>query len=53
MVRPVHFVYPGEVYHVMARGSGGKAIFIVKEDHLLFLHGLSRVCGRDHKVSDK
>jgi len=29
----------------MARGDGGKAIFIEKEDHLLFLHGLSRVCG--------
>ena len=29
----------------MARGDGGKAIFIEKEDHLLFLHWLSRVCG--------
>ena len=45
MARPMRFVYPGAVYHLMARGDGGKAIFIEKEDHLLFLHGLSRVCG--------
>jgi putative transposase len=44
MARPLRFVYPGAVYHVMARGDGGKAIFIEKEDHLLFLHWLSRVC---------
>ena len=31
----------------MARGDGGKAIFISKEDHLLFLHGLGGVC-RSH-----
>lgn len=37
--------YPGAVYHVMARGDGGRAIFIAKEDHQLFLHGLSPVCG--------
>jgi len=29
----------------MARGEGGKVIFIKKEDHLLFLSDLSRVCG--------
>jgi len=45
MARPLRFVYPGAVYHIMARGDGGKPIFIEKEDHLLFLHGLSRVCG--------
>ena len=45
MARPLRFVYPGAVYHVMARGDGGKAIFIEKEDYLLFLHWLSRVCG--------
>ena len=45
MARPMRFVYPGAVYHLMVRGDGGKAIFIEKEDHLLFLHGLSRVCG--------
>lgn len=45
MARPLRFVYPGAVYHVMARGDGGKAIFIEKGDHLLFLHWLGRVCG--------
>ncbi len=29
----------------MARGDGGKRIFIGKEDHESFLHGLERVCG--------
>jgi putative transposase len=29
----------------MARGDGGKMIFVEKEDHLAFLHGLGRVCG--------
>jgi REP element-mobilizing transposase RayT len=45
MVRHLRFVYPGAAYHIMARGDGGKPVFIEKEDHLLFLHGLSRVCG--------
>jgi putative transposase len=45
MVRPLRFVYPGAVYHIVARGDGGKAIFINKEDHLLFLIGLGRVYG--------
>ncbi len=44
MARPLRFEYPGAIYHVMARGDGGKAIFIVKDDHLLFLHRLSEVC---------
>jgi len=45
MARPLRFVYPGAVYHVMARGDDGKALFIAKEDHLLFLHWLGQVCG--------
>lgn len=28
---PLRFVYQGNVYHIMARGDGGKAIFIIKE----------------------
>ena len=44
MARPLRFVYPNAVYHVMARGDGGKELFIAKEDHLLFLHWLGRVC---------
>lgn len=44
MARPLRFVYPGAVYHVMARGDGGKPVFISRQDHLLFLHWLGRVC---------
>ena len=44
MARPLRFEYPGAVYHIMARGDGGKSLFIDEEDHLLFLHWLSRVC---------
>ena len=45
MARPPRFQYPGAVYHVMARGDGGKQIFTEKEDHESFLHWLERVCG--------
>lgn len=44
MARPLRFVYPGAVYHIMARGDGGKAVFIEKQDHRSFLRGLGRVC---------
>ena len=44
MARPLRFEYAGAVYHVMARGDGGKAIFIAKDDHLLFPHRLGEVC---------
>ena len=43
MARPLRFEYPGAVYHVMARGDGGKAIFIGKDECLLFLHRLGEV----------
>jgi hypothetical protein len=38
MARQVRFQYAGAVYHVMARGDGGKQIFIRKEDHESFLY---------------
>jgi putative transposase len=44
MARPLRFQYPGAVYHVMARGDGGKRIFIEKEDHKAFLFRLGEVC---------
>jgi len=44
MARSLRFEYAGAVYHVMARGDGGKAIFVVKDEHLLFLHRLGEVC---------
>ena len=44
MARLLRFGYAGAVYHIMARGDGGKRLFIDEEDHLQFLHWLSRVC---------
>ena len=40
MVRSLRFEYACVVCHVMARGGGGKAVFIAKDAHLLFLHWL-------------
>jgi len=45
MARQLRFEYPGAVYHIMARGDGGKCIFPGKEDHGSFLHWLEQVCG--------
>jgi hypothetical protein len=39
------FFHPVAFYHLMACGDGGKMIFIEKDDHLSFLHGLGSVCG--------
>ena len=44
MARPLRFVYPGAVYHVMARGDGGKKLFLTDSDHLLFLDWLDGAC---------
>ena len=45
MPRQPRFEYPGAVYHVMARGDGGKMIFEGSEDHESFLHWMGRACG--------
>lgn len=44
MARPLRFQYPGAVYHVMARGDGGKSIFETKEDHSVFVARLGEAC---------
>ena len=44
MARPLRFVYPGAVYHVIARGDGGKKLFLTDSDHLLFLEWLEGAC---------
>lgn len=44
MARQLRFVYPGAVYHVMARGDGGKKLFLTDSDHLLFLDWLDGAC---------
>ena len=44
MARPLRFQYPGAVYHVMARGDGGKRIFETEEDHAVFVARLGEAC---------
>ena len=53
MARPLRFEYAGALYHVMARGDGGKAIFIAKADHLLFLQRLEhqKICQKKSLAS--
>jgi hypothetical protein len=43
--RPLRFQYPGAVYHVMARGDGGDAVFETDDDRKAFLSRLGEVCG--------
>ena len=44
MARALRIEYPGAVYHVMARGDGGKRIFETDEDHFAFLARLEEAC---------
>lgn len=44
MARPIRFQYPGAIYHVMARGDGGKAVFETDDDRKSFVFRLGRVC---------
>ncbi len=44
MARPLRFEYPGAVYHVMARGDGGKRVYETDVDRNDFLTRLGRVC---------
>lgn len=46
MARALRFEYPGAIYHVMARGDGGKMIFENKDDGEVFLYRLGEVCDR-------
>ena len=45
MARQPRFQYPGALYHVMARGNGGDAVFVSDDDRKVFLHRLGQVCG--------
>ncbi len=45
MARPLRFQYPGAIYHLMARGDGGKAVFETDDDRFVFLKRLEEVCG--------
>lgn len=44
MPRTLRHEYPGAVYHVMARGDGGKRVFEDDEDRKGFLFRLGKVC---------
>jgi putative transposase len=46
MARPLRIQYPGAVYHVMARGSHGQAIFADDEDRKIYLETLAEACQR-------
>jgi putative transposase len=45
MARPLRFEYPGGMYHIMARGDGGKMVFETDVDRKAFLYRLGQVCG--------
>lgn len=45
MPRALRYQYPGAVYHLMARGDGGKAVFETDDDRRAFLFRLGKVCG--------
>ena len=42
--RMLRYQYPGAVYHLMARGDGGKVVFEDDEDRKGFLFRLAKVC---------
>ena len=44
MARQLRIEYPGAVYHVMARGDGGKMIFETDDDRRSLLGRLGEVC---------
>ena len=45
MARPIRFQYPGAIYHVMARGDGGRSVFETDDDRKSFVFRLGQVCG--------
>lgn len=46
MARPLRIEYPDALYHVMARGDGGKMIFESEDDVLIFMDLLGQACER-------
>lgn len=45
MARPLRYEAVGAVYHVMARGEGGKDVFEDDVDRKVWLDRLAEVCG--------
>ncbi|MEX1113664.1 MAG: transposase [Akkermansiaceae bacterium] len=46
MARPLRYEASGAVYHVMARGDGGKTVFEDDKDHFAWVDLLERACAR-------
>ncbi|MBB5352579.1 hypothetical protein HNR46_002825 [Haloferula luteola] len=46
MARPLRYEAVGAVYHVMARGDGGREIFESDQDRLDWVDRIERACGR-------
>ena len=46
MARPVRYEGAGAVYHVMARGDGGRDVFVEDEDRKAWLGALGKTCAR-------
>lgn len=44
MARPVRYEAAGAVYHVMARGDGGRDVFVEDEDRKAWLGALGKTC---------
>jgi len=46
MARPLRYQAPGAVYHVMARGEGGKNVFDDETDRKVWLERMGQACGK-------
>ena len=46
MARPLRVEYPGAMYHVMARGNQGRAIYRDDRDRKRFIETLGEACGK-------
>ena len=44
MSRPLRIEYPNAFYHVMNRGSGRQAIYLVDDDYEMFLEAVKEAC---------
>ena len=45
MARQPRFEYAGAIYHVMARGDGGRVVFDTDDDRRSFVFRIGQVCG--------
>ena len=46
MARALRIQYPGAVYHLMARGNQGRALFADERERRLWLETLAEACGK-------